>query len=59
LAEVGEYISLVDSDSGSRKGAAVLASATKEHTTGMRVDWVEMEWLIGSSARKVIAGLPM
>jgi hypothetical protein len=35
------------------------ASATKEQTTGMRVEWVEMGWLMGSSARKVIAELPM
>ncbi len=35
------------------------ASTTNEQTTGMRVEWVEMGWLMGPSARKVIAGLPM
>jgi hypothetical protein len=35
------------------------ASATKEHTTGMRVEWVETGWLMGSSARKVVAWFPM
>ena len=35
------------------------ASATNEHTTGIRVEWVEMGWLMGPSARKVIAELPM
>jgi hypothetical protein len=50
VAEVGEDISLVDSDS---------TAISLVDTTGMRVEWVEMGWLIGSSARNVIAGLPM
>jgi hypothetical protein len=53
VAEVREDVPLVDGDACCREEAA------DEQTAGMRVEWVEMGWLMGPSARKVIAGLPM
>ncbi len=52
---------LVDGDAGSCEEAAVFGlrdEGANDRDAG-RVLWVEMGWLMGSSARKVIAGLPM
>jgi hypothetical protein len=62
MAEVHEDVPLVDGDACCREEAAVFGPHDEgnEHTTRMRVEWVEMGWLmVGSSARNVIAGLPM
>jgi hypothetical protein len=59
VAEVGEDVSLVDGDAGSREEAAVFGlrdEGANDRDAG-RVGGVG--WLMGSSARKVIAGLPM
>jgi hypothetical protein len=64
VSEVREDIPLMDGD------ACCCEEATPRSVFGlrdertndrelMRVEWVEMGWLMGSSARKVIAGLPM
>ena len=59
MAEVGEDCPLVHGNAAAVKRPPYSASATKEQTTGMRVEWMEMGWLMGSSARKVVAWLPM
>jgi hypothetical protein len=43
---------LVCGDSGRRKNvAAYSVSATTEHTTGVLVEWAEMEWFTQESSR--------
>jgi hypothetical protein len=49
VAEIGQYLALIQVMRAAAKTPAISASATKETTTGMRVEWTETGWLSGAS----------
>ncbi len=61
VAEIGQYWRSSKAMRAAAKTPAISASATKETTTGMRVEWAETGWLTGASGSKAkkFVELPM